>query len=106
MESQERDLQCQTMADLLDLYIDGALSEETNLRVERHLMRCAACAFEARTLEQTRAHLRHALPRAGSSPAFREKMLARLSDEFADRLHAEHTALGSQRQLPFLLENL
>lgn len=94
------------MAGLLDLYVDGALSEESGERVERHLMRCARCSFEVRTLEQARAHLRQALPRTESSPAFREKMMARLSDAFADVLQEEPSGMGSQREFPFLLESL
>jgi anti-sigma factor RsiW len=106
MSSAERDMQCSAMADMLDLYLDGALSEEANARAERHLMRCTGCSFDMRGVEQARAHLRRALPRVESSPAFREKMVARLTDEFADMLRPEPVAAGCQRQLPFLLENL
>lgn len=93
-------MRCNEITDLLDLYIDGELSEETRSRVERHLLRCADCAFQARTLEQTRAHLREACPRIESSPAFREKMLARLQDAFADCLRPEPEPVSGQRILP------
>ena len=90
------------MVDLIDPYLDGALAEEARARVERHLLRCGECAFEVRSLEQTRSHLRNALPSAASSPAFREKMVARLTDQFADVLRPSEPAVESQWPLPFL----
>lgn len=96
---------CREIINLIDPYVDGALAEEPQARVERHLMRCGECAFEVRTLEQTRAHLRKALPSIESSPAFREKMMARLTDEFADVLRSEPVASENQWPLPFLCES-
>jgi anti-sigma factor RsiW len=98
-------MRCAEAQDLLDLYVDGELPEESRARVERHLLRCAACAFEVRTLEQTRAHLRESHPRVESSPAFREKTAARLQDAFADVLRPEPESNDRQWPLPFLKED-
>lgn len=97
---------CNEIKDLLDLFVDGDLSEVAHARVERHLLRCPDCAFQVRTLEQTRQLLRDAYPRAESSPAFRERMSARLHDAFRDVLRPEPIESASQRELPFLRENL
>jgi len=94
-------MKCPEINDLLDLYVDGELPEETRARVERHLLRCVHCAFQARSLEQTRALLRDAYPPAESSPAFREKMAARLHNAFADLLRPEPEPAANQRSLPF-----
>jgi anti-sigma factor RsiW len=96
-------MRCADFQELLDLYIDGDLPEETRARLERHLLRCAECAFQARTLEQTRVHLREAYPHHETTPAFREKMSARLQDAFQDRLRPEPEPASNQWPLPFLL---
>jgi len=98
-------MRCTEIADLIDLHLDGALAEEPQARVARHLMGCAACAFEVRTLEQTRSHLREALPAVESSPSFREKMIARLNHDLADVLRPEPIQSESQWSLPFPREN-
>ncbi len=98
-------MRCNKITELLDLYIDCELAEETRARVDRHLLRCSECAFEVRSLEQTRALLRDAFPSAESSPAFREKMAARLLEEFADQLRPEPIRSEGQWSLPFLREN-
>jgi anti-sigma factor RsiW len=95
-------MRCIEISDLLDLFIDGELADETRARVERHLLRCAECAFQIRTLEQTRSLLREAYPSAESFPAFREKMAARLQDAFRDVLRSESADAPNQRSLPFL----
>jgi anti-sigma factor RsiW len=98
-------MRCAEIKDLLDLYVDGELAEETRSRIERHLLRCADCAFQVRTLEQTRALLRDAYPHEVSSPAFREKMAARLHDAFQEVLRTEPASAASQWPLPFHNEN-
>ena len=98
-----REMRCADFQDLLDLYIDDALPEEMRARLQRHLLRCAECAFQAHTLQQTRAHLRAAYPPQQTTPAFREKMAARLQDAFQDRLRREPEPNAAQWSLPFLL---
>ncbi len=98
-------MRCDELLGLLDLYLDGELQEEMARRVDRHLLRCPACAYEARTLEQTRAMLREAIPPAETSPGFRERAAARLLDAFADRLRPAQEVEGTpQWPLPFLRE--
>ncbi len=79
-------MRCDELRDLLDLYLDNELQEEAARKLDRHLLRCPNCAYEARTLEQTRAMLREAVSPVETSPGFRERTVARLLDEFADRL--------------------
>jgi anti-sigma factor RsiW len=98
-------MRCDELSGLLDLYLDGELPEETARRVDRHLLRCPACTYEVRTLEQTRAMLREAIPPAETSPGFRERATARLLDAFAVRLHPASSAeRGRQWTLPFARE--
>src|SRR5579871_4100727 len=79
-------MRCEEVHGLLDLYLEGELPEETARKVDRHLLRCPTCAYEARTLEQTRAMLREAVLPAETSPGFREKTAAKLLDSLFDRL--------------------
>jgi anti-sigma factor RsiW len=98
-------MRCEELRGLLDLYLDGELPEETARRLDRHLLRCPACAYEARTLEQTQAMLREAIPPAETSPAFRERASARLLDALAPHLRpAQEAESARQWTLPFLHE--
>ena len=96
---------CEELKGLLDLYLDGELPEESVRQVDRHLMRCQSCAYEVRTLEQTRAMLRESVETAEASPGFRERATARLLDAFATHLRPSHDAAeGRQWTLPFSKE--
>lgn len=95
-------MNCQETGDLLDLYADGELTEEVRSRVDRHLMRCAACSYIVRSIEQTRSLLAGAYPREESAPGFRERMEARLEEEFADMLKTESAPSPAQWSLPNL----
>ncbi len=92
---------CTEFAGLLDPYLDGALCEETRSAVDRHLLRCALCAFEVRSLEQTRALLREACGPAEARPGYRERLVARLHDAFEDVLEPGPVPSGGQWALPF-----
>lgn len=97
-------MRCEEIKTLLDAHLDNELAEELNRRVERHLLRCPACSYEARTLEQTRALLREAVPPAVPSPGFRERALARLLDALPE-LHPTSAADRThQWSLPFSRE--
>ncbi|HEV2474801.1 MAG TPA: zf-HC2 domain-containing protein [Chthonomonadales bacterium] len=76
---------CEALKHLLDLHLDGELSEEAAIVVERHLLGCAACAHEVQTLEQCRAMLQQAVEPETAAPAFRERTAARLRNAFAHR---------------------
>jgi len=95
-------MNCKEIADLLELYADAELSEEARARVDRHLMRCAECAYLVRSIEQTRSLLRDAYPRDESAPGFRERMEARLESELADVLKPEPAESATQWSLPNL----
>ena len=95
-------MRCDEMRGLLDLYMDGELPEETVAKMDRHLMRCADCAYDIRTLEQTVEMLRAAIPPAETSPAFRERAAARLLDALSPHLRpAPETESARQWKLPF-----
>ena len=95
-------MNCKEIADLLDLYADSELSEEARARVDRHLMRCAECAYRVRSLEQARFLLRAAFPREESAPGYRERMEARLESDLADLLKPEPAESTAQWSLPNL----
>ena len=97
-------MRCEEIQGLLDLYIDSELPEETSRKLDRHLLRCPACAYETRTLEQTRAMLREAVPIEEASPAFRERLAARLLDACAPQFRSQETGIGRQWTLPFTRE--
>jgi anti-sigma factor RsiW len=98
-------MRCDAVRGLLDLYMDSDLPEEAVQQVERHLLKCPACAFEVRTLEQTRAMLRAAVTPVEASPAFRERAVARLTTALADRLKpVPEMVVGRQWALPLLKE--
>jgi anti-sigma factor RsiW len=80
-------MRCDELAALIDLYVAGDLPEETSRSVERHLLRCARCAHDVRSLEQTLALLQDAVPTEEPTPQFRERSLARLLNELAPRLN-------------------
>jgi anti-sigma factor RsiW len=94
-------MRCTEITELADLYVDGELSEETRGRIDRHILRCADCAYRIRAIEQTKSLLRDAYPRAETSPGFRERTSARLHDAFADVLRREPQPSEGQWTLPF-----
>jgi predicted anti-sigma-YlaC factor YlaD len=94
-------MRCEEIRTLLDAHLDHELAEELNRRVERHLLRCPTCSYEARTLEQTRAMLREAVPAAITSPGFRERAVARLLDALPDLHPASAADAARQWSLPF-----
>jgi len=94
-------MRCEEFTNLIDLYLDGDLSDESRAGVQRHVIRCESCAFMLRSLEQSRELLRDSHPRAQSSPAFRERAAAKLQDCFADVLRREPEVAEGQWSLPF-----
>lgn len=97
-------MRCEEIRTLLDAHLDNELAEELNRRLERHLLRCPTCSYEARTLEQTRAMLREAVPPAVPSPGFRERAVARLFDGLPELHPASSGEAARQWSLPFSRE--
>lgn len=99
-------MRCEEMRGLIDLHLDRELPDEISGKLDRHLLRCPHCAYEIRTLEQTRAMLREAVPATETSPGFRERTTARLFDTLGDRLHsADGPKTDRQWTLPFARED-
>jgi anti-sigma factor RsiW len=98
-------MRCEELRSLLDLYLDGELPEEASRKLDRHLLRCPTCAYEARTLEQTRAMLREAIKPAEPSAGFRERTLARLVSALEPGLQPRsRQTVGRQWALELLQE--
>jgi anti-sigma factor RsiW len=95
-------MRCEDIGILLHPYLDGELTEEQNVVVSRHLLRCTTCGHEAHALEQTRSLLRIAVEREEPSEAFLERTSARLSDKLSTHLlPAPRVVRGLQWTLPF-----
>ena len=95
-------MRCEEAQPLLDLHFDGGLPQELAVKLERHLLRCAQCAGDLRSLELTRSLLREAEEPAEPSPAFRERAAARLHDQLAAHLRpVSGPDAGRQWVLPF-----
>jgi anti-sigma factor RsiW len=97
-------MRCDELQGLLDLFIDGDLTEEMRARIDRHLLRSPACSYAARSLEQTRSMLRDAVEPANPSPAYRERTLAKLMDALSDHLQTDTWKDARQTTLPFPLD--
>ena len=91
-------MKCEDWTELIDLYLDNELPESLRGRFERHLMRCAGCAFEVRTLEQTLDSLRDTVSPIKIPSATLERMEARLQSRLAPRLKTP-ASNGGQRTL-------
>lgn len=98
-------MRCDEAADLMDLFLDGELSEDLRRRFEKHLARCADCSHEARHLELARSALREAVERVEPSASFRERAAARLVSELGRPPHSA-AAAGRQWELPFERQEL
>ena len=98
-------MRCEEWEHLLNLSLDGELPEETARALDRHTMRCPACAYELRTLEQTRRMLRDADLSEAPSDGFRQRTAARLRDALTDRTRpAASRESAWQWILPFARE--
>lgn len=95
-------MRCEETKSLLYLHLDGDLPQELTVKLDRHLLRCPQCSGELRSLEQTRALLREAVPLATPSPGFCERAVARLQAQLSDHIRTpvEQDA-GRQWILPF-----
>lgn len=99
-------IDCNATRELLGPYTDDDLPTEARRRVDAHLLRCEACAWEAQTLRMTRERLREGAGEAVASDALRSRLLRHL---FADNLHCAEpettTTDATQIRLPISLEN-
>lgn len=97
---------CDAIRDLIGPYTDGDLPSEARSRVERHLLICRQCAWEAQSLRITREILRDDDAPVVASDALRARLLRRL---YADNPHCARPetadADATQYRLPIPLEN-
>lgn len=93
---------CAEVRDLLGNYIDGELTDAMVQRIEKHLIRCAACAYEARSIEQARDLLRQGVDAPMMSEALGERILRHVAPHFP---HLQRSDQSDQTlSLPLLLE--
>jgi hypothetical protein len=96
-------MKCEEAEALLDLHLGHELPQELSDKLDRHLLRCARCAGEMRSLEQVCDLLHNTFEPAQPSPSYRERALARLNDQLAPNMRpVEGVSDGRQWVLPFL----
>lgn len=93
---------CAEIRDLLGNYMDGELTDAMMQRIEKHLIRCAGCAYEARSIEQARDLLRQGVDAPMMSEALGERILRQVAQHFP---HLQRSDQSDQTlSLPLLLE--
>lgn len=90
-------MKCAEVRELLGNYMDQELTESMMQRIEKHLLRCPACAYEARSLEQAREMLQ----RGVESPMVSEPLGERILNHIAE--HFPHLRTARQMEEPFSL---
>jgi anti-sigma factor RsiW len=60
------DLDCMELVELVTDYLEGALDQERREMVEAHLHMCDGCKVYVEQMRETREHLSHVPPEAGS----------------------------------------
>src|SRR5258708_14406909 len=93
---------CKDIPQLANMHVDGELPEELQIQIERHLLQCQGCAFEVRSIEQTKSMLAESFPRQESPASYRERALARLQAGLSDVLSPPLEPADTQWALPFL----
>lgn len=82
-------MKCAGVRELLGNYMDQEMTETMMQKVEKHLLRCPACAYEARSLEQARELLRQGVESPMVSEQLGERILRHLVEHFSP-LHPSH----------------
>ncbi|MCS6829680.1 MAG: zf-HC2 domain-containing protein [Armatimonadota bacterium] len=75
-------MKCAEVRELLGNYMDQELTEGMMQRIEKHLLRCAACAYEARSIEQAREMLRRGVETPMVSEPLGERILRHIAEHF------------------------
>lgn len=75
-------MKCADVRELLGNYMDQELTEIMMQKVEKHLLRCPACAYEARSIEQARDLLRQGIESPMVSEQLGERILHHLMERF------------------------
>ena len=75
--TEDRDLACAELVELVTAYLDGSLDAETRARFDTHLLDCEGCENYLQQFRTTVTTL-HRVDRIGADeldPAFRDKLL-------------------------------
>lgn len=75
-------MKCAEVRELLGNYMDQELTENMMQRIEKHLLRCPACAYEARSIEQAREMLRRGVETPMVSEVLGERILRYIAERF------------------------
>lgn len=97
-------MKCAEVRELLGNYMDQELTESMMQRIERHLLRCPACAYEARSIEQAREMLRRGVESPMVSEGTGERILRLLAERFP-HLQRSRPADEQPLSLPLLPED-
>ena len=90
-------MKCAEVRELLGNYMDQELTESMMRLIERHLLRCPPCAYEARSIEQAR----HMLQESAEPPMVSEQLGERILRHIAERF--PHLKATCQSEEPFSL---
>jgi anti-sigma factor RsiW len=91
---------CSEAVEWVGPYVDDDLPEEVRRRMERHLMICRACAYEAESQRITKSRLRDGIGDVDASDAFRARVLSRLRADNPHIVTTETETNINQYQLP------
>lgn len=75
-------MRCTEVRELLGNYLDAELTESMMQRIERHLLRCPHCAYEAHSIAQARDLLRQWVDTPMVNEALGERVLRRVLQRF------------------------
>lgn len=92
-------MDCERFQELIQPCLDGSLAEECASAIERHAIVCLECGARLQALQSAIGLLRQALPEETISPGFRERLLARLQEQFGTKEPVMPSP--AQRPLPF-----
>jgi hypothetical protein len=93
-------LECRNLKEMLDSYLHGELSVETNHAVLRHLEQCPACRNEMAARRQLRERLRSAATATTLSPDARARLRARLREDTLSETSADQSTVNAPDLLP------
>lgn len=96
-------MRCTEVRELLGNYLDAELTESMMQRIERHLLRCPSCAYEAHSIAQARDLLRQWVDTPMVNEALGERVLRKILQRFPHV--GQHRSEEQIPSLPLSLED-
>lgn len=97
-------MRCEDWRILIDTYVDNSLDETLTVRMEKHLLSCAACSYEVHSLRQSVSLLKANVEYFETTPQYRERTLAALLSEHQKDVPSVPQDNNTQWTLPFNME--